>query len=401
MSLRDLLLFAGTALRGHRLRSALSLLGVAIGVASVILLTSLGEGARLYVQGEFASLGSNLLLVTPGKIETTGGPPMVTGVPHDLTVEDADALKRRVAGVVRVAPMAIGTASLRFGDRTRDSLVLGTTAEMQAVRRFEMGAGRYLPAGEAARGRRVAVLGPKLVTELFEGRSPLGEFVRIGDARFRVIGVLAPRGVSLGMDLDESVHVPVAECLALFDRTGLFRILAEISSHDGLEVAKAGAVAVLRERHDGEEDVTVMTQDSVLATFSRILGILTAAVAGIASISLTVAGVAIMNVMLVSVSERTREIGLLKAVGVTRAQVLAAFLAEAALLSTAGGLAGLFAGFGAARLLTLFLPAFPAQPPDWAVASALVVSVSVGLLFGALPARRAARLDPLAALTRR
>jgi putative ABC transport system permease protein len=225
--------------------------------------------------------------------------------------------------------------------------------------------------------------------------------LRIGDERFRVIGVIAPRGTSLGIDLDEVVHVPVVTAMRMFNRRGLFRALVEISSHDRIEEAKGEVLRVLTERHDGIEDVTVFTQDSVVATFGRILGILTAALAGIAAISLSVAGIGIMNVMLVSVSERSREVGLLKAVGATEGQILAAFLTEAALISTTGGALGLLAGLAGNRILLAFYPTFPFSPPDWAVAGALVVSLAVGMVFGALPARRASRLDPVAALAGR
>lgn len=401
MRLGDLLFFAIGALRGHRLRSGLSLLGVAIGVSSVLILTSLGEGARLFVTGEFASLGSNLLIIVPGKIETTGGAPVTGGVPHDLTLDDLEVVRRRVPRVRRIAPLTIGTAPVRVEDRTRDAIVIGTTHEMAAIRKIRVAVGSYLPAGEAERWARVCVLGPKLAAELFRGANPLGETVRIGEERFRVIGLLAPRGISLGMDFDEIVAIPVARGLRLFNRTSLFRTFAEVASHEEIPAARREVLKVLTERHAGEEDVTVLTQDAVISTFGRILSILTAALAGIAAVSLTVAGVGIMNVMLVSVSERTREIGLLKALGVSENGVLRAFLVEAALLSCAGGLLGLLTGFGAARVVRALYPSFPAQPPVWAVVFAAAVSLSVGLLFGALPARRAARLDPIAALARR
>jgi len=401
VSPRDLLAFSAGALRGHRLRTGLSLLGVAIGVASVVLLTSLGEGARLYVTGEFSSLGTNLVIVLPGKTETTGVTPFISGVTHDLTVEDAEAILRRVRPARRIAPLAFGTAPVRFGERSRDVAVIGTTADFLGVRRIRLQSGRYLPGGEAARGQKVCVIGAKVQTELFGGRNPLGESVRIGPERFRVIGVMAPRGVSIGMDLDDMVQIPVTAALRLFDQSSLFRILVEVGSNAEIPAAKAAIEALLRERHGGAEDVTLLTQDSVLATFGRILGLLTAALAGIAAISLTVAGLGIMNVMLVAVSERTREIGLLKALGVTGRQIVAVFLVEAAILSTAGGAAGLAAAFAGAGILRHLFPSFPVQPPAWAVAAAVAVSLFVGLLFGAMPARRAARLDPIRALARR
>jgi len=401
MRFLDLARFSAGALRGHRLRTALSLTGVSIGVASVVLLTALGEGARRYVTGEFASLGSNLLIVFPGKTETTGLSPFVTGAPHDLTLDDAEAIARRVPLARRVAPVAFGGAVARYGDRSRDVGVWGATSDLAVVRKIRLASGRYLPEGEASRGQRVCVLGAKIRDELFGATSPLGEFLRLGDERFRVIGVMVPRGLSMGADLDEMVHVPVSRAMQMFNRTSLFRVLVEISSHEEIPRAKLAVIRLMAERHGGEEDVTIRTQDSVVATFSRILALLTATLAGIAAVSLTVAGVGIMNVMLVSVSERTREIGLLKALGVTARQVVAAFLVEAAIISTAGGAAGLAAASAGAWLLRALYPSFPVRAPEWAIPAAVGLALGVGLLFGVLPARRAARLEPIAALARR
>jgi putative ABC transport system permease protein len=401
MSLRDLFGFSGGALSGHRLRSGLSLLGVAIGVGSVILLTSLGEGARIFVTGEFASLGSNLIIVIPGKIETTGMMPLMGGVPRDLTLQDAEALAQQVRQIRRVAPLAIGEAVARYGSRQRTITVAGTTAEFKDVRVLRIGTGRYLPAGDPTRGARVCVIGNKLQGELFGGANPLGEWLRLGEERYRVIGVMAPRGTSLGMDLDEVVHVPVSRAMKVFNRTSLFRVLAEVNSFEEIESAKRAAVELLKGRHEGFEDVTVMTQDAVMSTFSNILAALTAALGGIAAISLSVAGVGIMNVMLVSVSERVPEIGLLKALGATRGQILSVFLAEASILSTTGGILGLGLGYAGGRFMMVLWPAFPVQPPTWAVVGALALALLVGITFGLLPARGASRLDPVAALARR
>ena len=401
MTAGDLLAFGGSALRGHRLRTLLSLLGVAIGVASVVLLTSLGEGARRYVTGEFANLGTNLLIITPGRVETTGGMPIFGGVPHELTLDDAEAVQRYVRSIRRVAAMSVGEAPVRYGERSREITVVGTTPEMMAVRNLKLRAGRYLPEGDPDRGPRVAVIGIKIQRELFVGENPLGEFLRIGDERYRVIGVMAPRGVSLGMDLDDLVHVPVARAMKLFNREGLFRIMAEVGNQQDMEAAKAQTREILIERHDGEEDFTLLTQDSVLSTFNRILEALTAALGGIAAVSLSVAGIGIMNIMLVSVTERVREIGLLKALGANPRQILGVFLVEASILSTLGGLAGLGAGYGGVRVLTAVFPAFPAAPPLWAVAAGLGLAILTGVVFGMLPARRASRLDPVAALAGR
>jgi putative ABC transport system permease protein len=392
--------FAGGALRGHRLRAGLSLLGVAVGVTSVVLLTSLGEGARVYVAGEFASLGSNLLVIMPGKTETTGRAPPIGGAPHDLTLDDADAL-RRLPGVRRVAPMSLGSATARSGDLTRDVLVIGVTSEWREVRRVGLAHGRFLPAGESERDRPLCVIGRTIERELFAGRGAVGALLRVGDERFRVVGVMAPQGTSLGMNLDEMVFVPVVRHMKMFDTASLARVLVEMRSHEELPEGRAAALELLARRHGREQDVTIVTQDSMLATFSRLLGVLTAALTGIAAISLSVAGIGIMNVMLVSVSERTREIGLLKALGATSGQVLRLFLAEAATLSALGGLAGLAIATLATASVRGWYPAFPMQPPAWAMPAALLVSLAVGMLFGVLPARRAARLDPILAMTRR
>jgi putative ABC transport system permease protein len=400
LSARDLLAFAARALRGHRLRTGLSLVGVAIGVAAVITLTALGEGARRYVVGEFASIGTNLVIVVPGKTETTGAMPGLGGAPNDLTLEDAQALVRGVPEIEKAAPMVVGTETLAFEERRRQVAVFGSTHEALEVRHLSVAHGQFLPALDWDRGAPLAVLGKTAAQELFPGRDPLGQVVRVGDWRMRVIGVLAARGVQLGMDMDDVVIVPVATAMKLLNRRSLFRLVLQARSPADLDRVRERAVRLITERH-GEEDVTVITQDAVLAAFTRILSALTLALAGIASVSLAVAGVGIMNVMLVSVSERTREVGLLKAIGAGRRQILAAFLAEAVILSSAGGVLGLAVGWLAVRLLVALFPALPAAPPAWAVAAAFSLSVAVGGVFGVLPARRATRLDPVAALAGR
>lgn len=396
MTLGDVLRHSALAMRGAPVRTGLSLLGVTVGVASVIVLTSLGEGARLYVAGEFAQLGTNLLIVVPGKTETTGMVPFFGGAPHDLTLEDAAAIERRIPAARRVAPLAIGEGLVRHRQRARRITVLGTTAAFREVREIDMRVGRYLPEGEDA--PRVCVLGATVARELFQGANPLGSLVRIGDRRFRVIGVTAPRGVSVGLNLDDMVHVPVRHALRLFNRRSLFRILITVRSHAEIDKARGAVVSLLKERHDGREDVTVFTRDAVLSTFGRILGMLTLAVGSIAGISLAVAGIGIMNVMLVAVSERTVEVGLFRAVGASRRQIAALFLGEAFLLSAGGGAAGLAVGILAGRLIHGAFPVLPVQAPAAAVAAAVAVSLITGPLFGSLPAVRASLLDPIVAL---
>ena len=398
MSALEVLRFATGALRGHGLRTGLSMLGVAIGVASVIMLTALGEGARRYVTDQFMSLGTNILIVVPGKTETTGGLPGIGGAPNDLTIADAETLVRIGRSVRNLAPVAMGNETVSHGGRSRQLAVIGTTYEMQEVRGIVMRSGQFLPEGDWERGSSSAVIGSKLAQTLFPGENPVGQVIRIGDFRMRVIGVTAPRGVNLGIDLDEMVMIPVASAMRLFNRTTLFRILIKHDPLADMDLVSAEITRILMERHDGEEDFTLITQDAVMSAFGQIFTALTAALAGIAAISLSVAGIGIMNVMLVAVSERTKEIGLLKAVGAHPRQILLAFLVEAILLSLAGGLLGLATGWIAVEALGSALPDFDATPPGWSIAAAMIVSLVMGALFGVLPARHATRMDPIAAL---
>ncbi len=398
MTTFEVLRFATAALRGHGLRTGLSMLGVGIGVAAVVMLTGLGEGARRYVTDLFASLGTNILIIVPGKNETTGGLPGIGGVPNDLTIDDAATVLRTVRSVDTLSPVAMGTETVSYRSRSRDVMVVGATSEMQQVRGIVVRSGSFLPAGDWKRGAPVAVLGKGIAQELFPGQDPVGKVVRVGDFRTRVIGVMAPRGVSLGIDFDNIVITPVATAMRLFNRNSMFRVLIKLDALADSEVAKADIMATLIERHDGEEDFTLITQDAVMSAFSQIFAALTAALAGIAAISLSVAGIGIMNVMLVAVSERTREIGLLKAVGARPQQILVAFLTEAVLRSGAGGVLGLGTAWIAMQALAAAYPVVDVTPPTWAVVAAVGVSLVVGAVFGVLPARNATRLDPIAAL---
>jgi putative ABC transport system permease protein len=402
MRTADLLGFAAAAARGNRVRTALLMLAMAIGVAAVVALTALGDGARRYVVREFSAIGSNLVIVLPGRTETGGINPgsFASGTPRDLTIDDAQALLR--AGAVRrAAPLAVGSAELSAGGKLREGMVVGSTAEFLDVRQFKIAQGQFLPRDDWNRGAPVMVLGAKVRAELFPNEAALGRFVRVGDRRLRVIGVLAATGSGLGMNTDELAIVPVATALAMFNTNTLFRVLVEARSRDAIEPAKRQVTAIIQARHDGEADVTVITQDALLATFDKLLGTLTLGVAGIAAISLAVAGILVMNVMLVSVAQRRGEIGLLKALGASGGTIRGAFLVEAALLSAAGALFGYVLGLGGAALIRWLYPLFPAYPPDWAVLAALGTALGTGLLFGVLPARRAARLDPVAALAGR
>jgi putative ABC transport system permease protein len=397
--LTELIAYAIGALRGHRLRTVLSVAGVSVGIAAVVALTALGEGARQYVVQEFSSLGTNLLIVIPGKVETTGMLPF-GGTTNDLTLDDYRAVATRIPLVDDAAPLATGTEVVRAEGKSRSVAVFGTTSELAAIRRLKVGSGRFLTPGDPGRGGSEVVLGIKVARELFGAKSPLGKVVRIGEWRFRVVGVLAPRGRSLGFDFDDIVFIPVKTSMRMFNRSSLFRILVEVGSERNLKPCKRAVIDLLAARHR-VEDVTVITQDAVVSTFNSIFGVLTLALVAIASVSLTVAGVGIMNVMLVAVAERRQEIGLLKALGASTRQVLAVFLAEASVLSSLGGAVGLAVGWLSIQAFIQVYPTFPAATPTWAVAASLAVSLGVGVVFGVVPARRAARLDPVQALVGR
>lgn len=398
---RDLLIQAVKAVRTQPLRAALIILAMSIGVAAVNVLTALGDSARRYVVHEFESLGTHLVIVLPGRNETTGGhPPLFGETPRDLTLDDAAALFRS-RQVAAIAPVSIGSAPVSVAGLERETNIMGSTHSLLRVRHLAMAQGVFLPEAEADKEMPVCVIGKKIADELFARRKAVGEWLRINDRRFRVVGVLAKEGQSIGTGFDELVIVPVASAQALFDSHSLFRILIEAHSEAAMHKAVDEVRAIIKLRHEGEDDVTIITQDSVVNTFDKILTALTLTVAGIAAVSLAVAGVLVMNVMLVSVSQRTAEIGLLKALGATRGQLLRWFLCEAALLSLAGALCGSLLGRIGVEALQWWFPNFPVALPAWAMLAALAVALATGLVFGVMPARKAAALEPVAALSRR
>ncbi len=398
MRWRDLMAFAWGAVTGHRLRSALTMIGIAIGIAAVILLTSIGEGTRVFVLGEFTQFGMNLIAINPGKSSTTGGSPAaLAGTIRKLTIEDAEAL-RRLPQVEASMPVAFGNARVEHDQRGRRVLIYGVTSEMPRVWKFGVRMGRFLPEGDPRQGSSVAVLGIKVKRELFGEANPLGERIRIGGRPFRVIGVTEPKGQFLNFDLDDTVFVPVATAMQLFDRDDLIEIDVVYRSGRFTRQVYDNVRRVLLERHDGEEDFTITTQESMLEILDNILVVITAGVAAIGGISLVVGAIGILTMMWISVNESTAEIGLLRALGARRGLVLRFFLLQSALLSTAGGALGLGAGIGIALLLRLALPGLPVSIPPEYVLGALALSFTVGLLSGVVPARRAAGLDPIEAL---
>jgi len=393
----DSIHLAWRAITAHRLRSFLTLLGIAVGIAAVILLTSIGEGIHRFVLSEFTQFGTNLINIAPGKVKTSG--PNPTGIPSSvrpLTLDDARALGR-LPHVKGITAVVWGNTEIKANGRLRRAIEHGESAAMPNIYRRKVSSGQFLPADETESARAFVVLGAKLKTELFGAESALGARITIGNFQFRVIGVMEPKGQFLGIDLDDSAYIPTARALELFNRDGLMTI--DLAYEEGIPASRISALVTttLKARH-GREDFTITTQEDMLRTLSNILDVLTMAVGALGSISLLVGGVGIVTIMTIAVTERTSEIGLLVALGAPRRTILGLFLGEAVALSAIGGLVGLTLGIGLAQLIHLFVPALPVHTPVAFVVIAELVAMGIGLLAGVLPARRAARLDPVEAL---
>jgi putative ABC transport system permease protein len=392
----DLLRLATGALRAHRLRSFLSMLGIAIGVAAVILLTSIGEGTRVYVLAQFTQFGTNILAINPGKAKTIGIPGVLGGTTRKLTIDDAEALTR-ISGVETVVPVTMGNARVEAGERGRSVPVIGATPDLTTLWRFGARQGSFWPKGDPRQGGAFAVLGPKLARELFGEKSPLGEVVRIAGGRFRVIGVMQPKGQMMGFDIDDIAIVPVASALRLFNQDELMEIDLIYANVRETARVEAEVKRLLTVRH-GDEDFSVTSQEAMLDVFGKVMDVITMAVGAIAGISLLVGATGILTMMWIAVGERTGEIGLLRALGATAGQVQTVFLAEAAALASLGGVAGIVIGLGLGALARLVVPGLPVETPMRFVLAGLVVSFVTGIVAGVAPARRAASLDPIEAL---
>lgn len=396
MRTRDFLHLAARALSAHRLRSFLTLLGIAVGIAAVILLTSIGEGLHQFVLKEFTQFGTHIVKVTPGRQGARGGPPGLPATTRELTLDDAAALER-APFVTGMSPSVSGNAEVRAQGRVRRTFVIGVGADMQRAFSMTVRMGRFLPHDDPDNPRAFVVLGAKLKQELFGRDNPLGQRLQIGSERYRVIGVMEPKGQFLGIDLDDTAYIPVARALALYNRTGLMEINLTYEESVAATRVSAELKKILVARH-GREDFTLTTQEDMLATLSNILGILTTAVGALGGISLLVGGVGIVTIMTIAVTERTSEIGLLVALGATRRTILGQFLGEAVALAAVGGLLGLALGIGIAQLVGLLVPALPVAIPWRFVLAAEAVAVAIGLAAGVLPALKAVRLDAVEAL---
>ncbi len=395
--MRDLVLLGLKAILAYRLRSALSMLGIAIGIASVVLLTSIGEGTRRYIVNQFTQFGTNIIAINPGKAETLGVPGALGGSTHKLTIDDAEALAR-LPGIEEVVPLTFGTARVEAAGRGRSVYVYGVTPEVPEVWKWGVRVGSFWPSGDPRRGSQLAVLGPKLKRELFGEANALGQFVRIGGGRFRVIGLMEPKGTLLGFDLDDAAYVPVASAMKLFNLDELHEIDLLFSHARLLAPVEASIRRTLIERHGGKEDFTITSQAGMLEVFGNVMDIVTLEVGAIAGVSLVVGAIGILTMMWIAVGERTHEIGLVRALGATRRQVQWVFLIEAATLSTLGGMAGVGAGLGLAALLEATVAGLTVYTPVAFVFAAVAVSLFTGLASGVLPARRAAALDPVESL---
>ncbi len=396
MYLRDLVTLTSSSFLTYRMRSFLTGLGIAIGIAAVILLTSIGEGLHQFMLSEFSQFGTNIISVQPGKTQTQGGNVGIFGSVRPLTLEDADSL-RRLLYVENVNASVMGNAELRYNGKTRRTTVFGEGRNFASAFTMKVQSGSFWPDEDNEQARAFVVIGAKIRQELFAGRNPLGEYLRVGGQRFRVIGVMEPKGQILGMDLDDTVFIPVARAMELFNRPGLMEIQvsyrADVPADTVIRLIKDRMV----ERH-GREDFTLISQEEALDVLSSVLNILTFAVGALGGISLLVGAVGILTIMTMAVTERTAEIGLLRALGARENQVLTLFLSEAMLLSALGGLMGLALGTGIAQGLHWLFPALPVHTPWLYAVLAELTAITIGLAAGVVPAMRAAKLDPVEAL---
>jgi putative ABC transport system permease protein len=396
MRTHDFLNLTGTSLVAHRMRSFLTALGIAVGIAAVVLLTAIGEGVHKFVLSEFTQFGTTLVGINPGKATTAGTSMGIFGTERPLTIEDAQALKR-LPFANAVVPLVQGNAEVEAGNLRRRTTIYGAGPDMPEAFRMKVKSGRFLPADNPTAPRAFAVLGSKLRHELFGDHSPLGKRITIAGNRFRVIGVMESKGTVLGFDLDDTVYIPAARALSLFNNDTLFEI--DVMYEEGTPVEKVvkDIKDTLMARH-GKDDVTITTQQQMLDVLGSVLDVLTFAVAAIGGISLLVGAIGIVTIMTIAINERTNEIGLLRALGAQRKQVLGLFLGEATVLAAIGGLSGLVLGVGIAGLLHLAFPALPVHIPITYVVLSEVVAVIIGLAAGVLPAYRAAQMDPVEAL---
>jgi putative ABC transport system permease protein len=395
MRIPDLLHFSYRAIVSHKLRSVLTALGLVIGIAAVVILTSIGRGIHSFVLAEFTQFGTHLLTINPGKKSTFGISGATISTVRPLSLDDAAAL-RKLPPVIAVVPVLQGNARVEAGVKQRRTNILGVGSSVPEVWRLKTAVGRFLPPDEG-NPRALAVLGNKMAVELFGEANPLGQRIRIGTDRYRVIGVMEKKGQMLGFDMDDTLYIPAAKAMELFDRESLMEI--DVLYKNSVSVASVqNAVKRLMIARHGLEDFTIITQNQMLETMDSVLSILTMGVAALGGISLLVGSVGILTIMTIAVSERISEIGLLRAVGAERRVIFRLFLGEALALSVAGGLAGVAAGILIIEAVSYALPALPVELAWGYIVSAFAMSLLIGIAAGVAPAIKAARLEPLEAL---
>ena len=392
----DLLRFSFSSANSHRLRSGLTALGIGIGVTAVVLLTSIGEGLQQYLLREFTQFGTNIISVSPGKSTTFGASTAAFNTTRPLSLADAQALNR-VSFVTKTNTSVVGNAEVEGNGRSRRTLVSGTSPYMPQVLSFNVALGEFLPEADQAAPRPFVVLGSKMRDELFGSLNPLGERIRVGGSRFRVIGVMEAKGTILGFDLDDAVYIPAARALELFNKDGLNEINILYEETASPEEVVAGIRRIMIARHGGE-DFTITTQQQMLEVLDSVLNIVQIAVAGLGGISLLVGGVGIFTIMTIAVRERTSEIGLIRSLGAVRRDVRRIFLVESIMLAGLGGIGGLMLGGLIVEMGKILIPALPLNYSIPYAIAAEMVAILIGLLAGVMPAQNAANLDPVDAL---
>ncbi|MDH5612831.1 MAG: ABC transporter permease [Gammaproteobacteria bacterium] len=396
MLIKDLLNLSFSAVHTRRLRSSLTALGIAVGITAVVLLTSVGEGLHRFVLAEFSQFGTNLVGITPGKATTHGMSGAIMSNVRPLTLDDATAMEQ-LPQVIAAVPVIQGNAAVEGGGLQRRTAIFGVGPKVPEVWSIKVSAGQFLPDDDPRTARSFVVLGSKVKQELFGNQIPLGEIVRVGGSRYRVIGVMESKGQLLGFDLDDAVYIPAAKSMELFNRESLMEIDVLYKKELDANKVSEQLKELLLARH-GAEDFTIVTQEQMLEVLSSVLNILTFAVGALGGISLVVGGVGILTIMTIAVKERVSEIGLLTALGAERRQILLLFLSEAMLLSALGGALGLFLALSIAELIHLAAPGIPVHTPWHFVVMAEALAVVVGLLAGVIPARHAANMNPVDAL---
>jgi len=401
MPVREILRLAVESLIANRMRTVLTMLGMIIGVGAVVLLVSLGTGARGYITGQFQTLETNLITVQPGKNtkKSEFGPPMRSSA-KKLTLADVDSLERLAVNLDSVSGMMYGGGNAKAMGQTTIVTILGVNDRFNRILNLKVRQGQFITREEEDSGRRIAILGHETAKALFQDAADggIGQVIKVNDSEFRVVGILEKSGQTLGLNLDEFVIVPTRAAMRLLNEDKLFGIRARAKSKVGIADAETEIHQILLHRHRGEDDFTIVTQGTMLTTLQTILGMLTYMLVGIAMISMLVAGIGIMNIMLVNVTERTREIGIRRAVGAKRSDILKQFLAEAVALSMAGGMSGLLGSVFLTHFISWFSGDFDMRAPWWIMPPALLLSVGTGVVFGVWPARKASHIETIDAL---